>query len=92
MQIRPLVGIPSPRGPVCHWRKRFYWCGGGGSGRGWRNSGGGWGARGQSWVGLPALPSVTVVGDGLTGEVGRELMSEWGRTPPTIHSALSHIQ
>lgn len=31
----------------------------GGSGRGWRNSGGGWGARGQSWVGLPALPSVT---------------------------------
>lgn len=31
-----------------------------GSGRGWRNDGGCWGAGDQSRVGLPALPSTTV--------------------------------
>lgn len=45
---------PQPRGPVCDWRKRFYWWCGAVEG-----DGGGWGAGGQSWVGLPALPSVT---------------------------------
>lgn len=32
------------------------------------------------------------VGDGLTGDVGIELMSKWGRTPATILSAPSRIQ
>lgn len=57
MQIRPLVGIPSPCRPVCDWRKRFYWCCGAVEGDG--ETMGGLGCQGQSWVGLPDLPSVT---------------------------------
>ena len=55
MQIRPLVGIRR----ACVSLEEEVLLVLGGSGRGWRNNGGGWGAGGQSWVGLPALPSVT---------------------------------
>ena len=79
MQIRPLVGIPSPCRPVCDWRKRFYWCCGAVEGVG--ETMGVAGVPGPV-LGGPARPALCHgVGDGLTGEADTELMCKWGRTP-----------